>query len=173
MSDWWRQFETDADALERSIERQRQAATESGGRPRRQPEPAPGTESPTTSDWWRQFETDADALERSIERQRQAAADTGQPWPPERQPEAGTGPEGMPATELLPTEPTKGQHDPDMRISNAIGSAEDAARRFSAEQADRDARSQYAARIHRQAEAQPEAHATLAAETPADVEMEL
>ena len=175
MSDWWRQFETDADALERSIARQHQAAVESGQPwpPRPQPEPEPGTESPASSDWWRQFDADADALERSIERQRQAAADTGQPWPPERQPEAGTGPEGMPATEQLHTEPSKGQDDPDVRITNAIASVEDAARRFTAEQADRDARSQYAARISRQAEAEPEAHATPAAEAPADVEMEL
>ena len=175
MSDWWRQFETDAEALERSIARQHQAAAESGQPwpPRPQPEPEPGTESPASSDWWHQFEADADALERSIERQRQAAADTGQPWPPERQPQAGTGPEGMPATEQLHTEPAKGHDDPDVRISDAIASVEDAARRFTAEQADRDARSQYAARISRQAEAQPEAHATPAAEAPADAEMEL
>ena len=112
-------------------------------------------------------------MERSIERQRQAAIDTGQPWPPERQPKAGTGPEGMPATEQLHTEPDNGQDDPDVRISNATASVEDAARRFAAEQADRDARSQYAARISRQAEAEPEAHATPAAEAPVDVEMEL
>jgi hypothetical protein len=174
MPDWWRQFETDADALERSIERQRQATVESGQPwpPRPQPEPEPGTESPASSDWWQQLDADADALERSIERQRQAA-DTGQPWPPERQPEAGTGPEGMPATEQLHTEPAKGQDDPDVRISNTIASVEDAARRFTAEQAGRDARSQYAARISRQTEAQPEAHATLTAEAPADAEMEL
>ena len=63
MSDWWRQFETDADALERSIERQHQAAIESGQPwpPRPQPEPEPGTESPASPDWWRQFETDAAA----------------------------------------------------------------------------------------------------------------
>jgi hypothetical protein len=171
MSDGWRQFDTDADALERSIEHQRQAATEAGQPwpPRPQPEPEPGTESAASPDWWHQFEADADALERSIERQRQAAADTGQPWPPERHPEAGTGPEGGPATRQLRTEPA----DPDVRLSNAIAGVEDAARRFSAEQADRDARSQYAARISRPAEAQPEAGATLDAETPADVEMEL
>jgi hypothetical protein len=124
------------------------------------------------SEWWRQFETDADALERSIERQRQAAANTGQPWPPDRQPEAGTGAEDV-AAEQLRIEPATGQHDPNVGISNVIASAEEAARRFSAEQADRDARSQYAARISRQAEAQPEAHATPAAEAPADAEMEL
>jgi AAA domain len=149
------------------------AAAELHRRGHTQPQPEqqaqPGTEPQTMSDWWRQFETDADALERSIERQRQAAADTGQPWPPERQPEAGTDPEGGLATEQLRTEPA----DPDVRISNAIAGVEDAARRFSAEQADRDARSQYAARISRQAEAQPEAYATPDAEAAADVEMEL
>ena len=50
---------------------------------------------------------------------------------------------------------------------------EEAARDFREEQATQQARSEYAARINRQAEAWPEAHATLVAEAPADAEMEL
>jgi hypothetical protein len=79
----------------------------------------------------------------------------------------------MSAAEQLRMEPAKGQGSPDVRITNAITSVEDAARRFSAEQADRHTRSEYAARINRQAEAQPEAQATPNAEAPAGAEMEL
>jgi hypothetical protein len=50
---------------------------------------------------------------------------------------------------------------------------EDAAQHFGGEQAGQQARTDYALRISRQAEAQPEAHATLAAQAPADAEMEL
>ena len=112
------------------------------------------------------------AVERSIEREHQAAIDAGQPWPPARQPDrptAGTTPE----TELSATEPAAEHDNPAARITEAITDVEQAARQYADEQASRQALSDYAARISRQAEAQPEAHAALTAEAPADAEIEL
>ena len=48
---------------------------------------APGPQSTVT--WWREFQADADAVDRAIERERQATVSRCQPWPPQRQPEAG------------------------------------------------------------------------------------
>jgi hypothetical protein len=97
---------------------------------------------------------------------------TGRPRPPGGQPQAEVSPETAPETEPPRTEAATGD-DPDAHINEAITEAEQTARRFADEQASRQARSGYAARIGRQAEAQPEAHAASVAEAPADVEMEL
>jgi len=120
-------------------------------------------ESQTTSQWWRQFEADADALERSIERQHLAAIDADQPWPPERHPRAAGQTETTPVNERALTEPAADHDETAARITTAITSVEDAARRISAEQADRHARSEYAARLSREAQAQPEAAAEVRA----------
>jgi hypothetical protein len=92
---------------------------------------------------------------------------------PERQPRATARPGTAPEIEPLHTEPGTEHDDPAARITEAITGATEAARHFAKEQASRQARSEYTTRICRQAEAQPEAHATPAAEAPADVEMEL
>ena len=76
-------------------------------------------------------------------------------------------------TEPPRTEPATGHDDPAARITEAISDMEEMARHFREEQATQQTRNGYAARISQQAAAQPEAHATLAAEAPADVEMEL
>lgn len=111
------------------------------------------------------------AVERSVEREHQAAIDAGQPWPPAHQPDADHG--TTPRTELSGTEPAAEQDIPAARVTDAITDAEQAARQYADEQASRQALSDYAARITRQAEAQPEAHAALTAEAPADAEIEL
>jgi hypothetical protein len=100
------------------------------------------------------------------------AAGPGQPRLPERGPQAADSRETAPETEPPRTEAATGD-DPDAHITEAITEAEEAARRFADEQASRQARSGYAARISRQAEAQPEAHAAPVAKASADVEMEL
>ena len=136
-----------------------------------QTRPQPATEPQTTLEWLRQFEADMAAVERSIEREHQAAIDAGQPWPPARQPQAGAG-----TTEPMPdVEPNRLRNTttPAARITEAITDVEQAARQYADEQASRQALSDYAARISRQAEAQPEAHAVLTAETSADAEIEL
>jgi hypothetical protein len=113
------------------------------------------------------------AVERSIESQHQAAINAGQPWPPERQPQAATDPETVPETEAPRPGLAKGNDDVNARITGAVTDIEHAAREFREDQATRLARTGYAARISRQAEAQPEVQATPAAKAPADFEMEL
>ena len=80
-------------------------------------------------------------------------------------------------TQRLDTEPATEHDDPDARISKAITEVEDAAQRIGAEQADRHARGQYAARLAREAQAQPEAmaepHADMAARAPVEAEIEM
>ena len=145
--------------------------TEGPASPQTRPEPA--SEPQTTLEWLRQFEADMAAVERSIEREHQAAIDAGQPWPPARQPHADAGPGTKPETELPGTGTSHGTRHPAARITEAITDVEQAARQYADEQASRQARSDYAARISREAEAQPEAHAALTAEIPADAEIEL
>ena len=70
------------------------------------------------------------------------------------------------------------EHDhPDAQISKAVAEVEDAVQRIGAEQADRHARGQYAARLAREAQAQPEAtaepHADMAAHAPVEAEIEM
>ena len=102
----------------------------------------------------------------------QAAIDAGRPWLPGHQPRAETEPETTPETKPLRTEPAAGHDNPAAPITDAIGDMKEATQRFAEEQASRQARSEYAARISRQAEAQPEAHATPAAEAPsAEIEL--
>jgi conjugative relaxase-like TrwC/TraI family protein len=134
-------------------------------------EPAP--EPQTTMEWLRQFEADMAAVERSVEREHQAAIDAGQPWPPARQPHVHASPETTPDTGQPGTEPAAEHDNPGARITEAITEVHQAARQYAEEEASRQALSDYAARISREAEAEPEAHATLTAETPADAEIEL
>jgi hypothetical protein len=89
----------------------------------------------------------------------QDADSASRPQPPGRQPQAEDSPETVPETQPPRTEATAGDHDSGARISKAITDLEDAVQRSGAEQAGRRARSEYAARIARQAEAQPEAMA--------------
>jgi hypothetical protein len=166
---WLRELDEDLQAVERSLTRQRRAAAEAEQPwpPRPQSEPEPGTETHTTAEWWRQFEADAAAVERSIEAQRQAAIDTGQPWPPEHQPDAAVGAETAPDTGPQRTEPAT-RNDQDARITEAIGNAGEAARRIGEEQASRQTRSEYAARVIREAQAQPEASAEACTSLPSE-----
>ena len=145
---------------------------ETGGLASSQVTSVSASEPETTLKWLRQFDADLAAVERSIERERHAAIDAGQPWPPARQPHADTGPGTEPETVLSDTEPTA-EYTPGARSSEAIADVKQAARQYAAEQASRQVRSDYAARISKEAEAQPEAHAALMAEIPADAEIEL
>jgi hypothetical protein len=138
-----------------------------------QTRPELAAEPQTTLEWLREFEADVAAVERSIEREHQAAIDAGQPWPPARQPRADVGPGTEPGTEMSDTGPAAEHDIPAARSTEAVTDLEQAAREYADEQASREARSDYAARISREAEVQAEAHATLTAETPADAEIEL
>ena len=163
---WFRELDEDLQAVDRAITRRRQAALDAGQPwpPHPQPEPEPGAETHTTAEWWRQFEADAAAVERSIQAQHQAAIDTGQPWPPEHQQAAA---ETAPETEPQRAEPAT-RDDPDARVTEAINDLGEVARRISEEQATRQVRSEYAARVIREAQAQPEVSAEARTSLPSE-----
>ena len=101
--DWWRQFEADAEAADRAIAAQQQAALDAGlpwppvratgAEPEDEAEPEPG--------WWEVFEQQAEAADRAIAAQQQAALDAGEPWPP-RRPGLEPSPEAEPARKREP-----------------------------------------------------------------------
>jgi hypothetical protein len=169
---------------------------------RRGQEPATGgaTGPQSVAAWWRQFEADVGARDRAIEREHQAAVHDGQPWPPQRQPEAGheepdaaapgresqlaytlpgipeaqtnPEPEGS-ELEFLDTEAAGlGSADDGRatRLDVLQGRADEAARRIDAQQAELNASSEHTARLERGAQAEPEADRQ--AETPYDMDME-
>ena len=95
--DWWREFEADAEAADRAIAAQQQAALDAGlpWPPERAPEAEAEDEAEPEPGWWEVFEQQAEAAERAIAAQHQAALDAGEPWPPRR-----PGPEPSPEAEL-------------------------------------------------------------------------
>jgi hypothetical protein len=139
---------------------------------RRQPEA--GGELQTMVKWWRRLEADLAAVDRAIEREHQAAIAAGKPWLPERMPQPG--PEHVPEPESgpRPDPQADGQPGPDdqaARLNGLLAQATQAARRFAAENADRQARTEYAARLEREAYEEPE-H-TVQAEGSYEAEIEL
>ena len=139
-----------------------------------QPQPEAEGEPQTMVEWWRQLETDVAAVDRAIEREHQAAIAAGKPWPPERTPRPE--PEPVPEPESSPrSEPeADGQSGPDdqaARLDQLVGRAAEAAQRFAAENAGREARAEYAARLEREAYAEPEHAAQAEASYEADIEL--
>jgi hypothetical protein len=107
--------------------------------------PEPGSEPPTMARWWQQFEADLTATERALERQRQAAIAAGDLWPPRPLYESQASPDTGSQSESQTT-----------RLDELLSQAADAARRLATNHADRGARAEYAARIEREAHAEPE-----------------
>ena len=127
----------------------RELAQQTAGQ--RQPEPEEGPQ--TMVDWWRQLEANLAALDRAIKREHQAAIAAGEPWPPEVEP--ASEPENSPGAD----QEADGQSSPDdqaARLDRLLGQATEAAQRFTAEEATRKARAEYAARLVREAHAEPE-----------------
>ena len=154
MATWWREFQADADAMDRAIEREHQAAFSSSQPwpPQRQPEA-------------RHEEPDAAVPGREP----QLA------YSPAGTPEAQTVSEPE-ASELETSGPEAAGPGPAddgraARLDELQACADEAARRIDAQRAQLDASSEYTTRIQREAEAQPEADRQ--AETPYDMEMEL
>jgi hypothetical protein len=170
---------------------------------RRGQEPAagevPGPQSMTA--WWRDFQADADAMDCAIQREHQAAVHDGQPWPPQRQPEAGheqpgaaaPGREPQLAYSLAGIPEAQTVSEPEVseletpgpeaagpgpandgraaRLDELQACVDEAARRIDAQRAELDASSEHTARMEREAQAGPEAGRQ--AETPYEMEMEL
>jgi hypothetical protein len=151
-------------------------------------------------EWWRQLETDLAAADRAIEREHRAVIVAGQPWPPRRTAQAGTThaeaatviarlqrdgylPEPNPDPEARTSEPAAvntaalaPRHEPGdrpTRLDALQACADEAAHRIAADNAAREARTQYAARLEREAHAQAEPAAQRQAEASDGIEIEL
>lgn len=138
-----------------------------------QRQPEAGREPQTTVQWWQQLEADLAGVDRAIEREYQAAVTAGKPWPPERTPQLPSEPAREPENSPGP-DPEAGQAGPDdrtARLDELLAQATSAAGRFTQEKADREDRAQYAARLERQAHAEPER--TLQTEASYETEIEL
>ena len=147
--------------------------------PEEEPQVRSDNEPQTTARWWSQFEADLQAAERAIARQRQAATDVGEPWPPQRiaepnpssasEPNAGPTPKASPEDEPAPAKP--GQGNRTARLDQLLARADQAVQRIAAQHAERQASSEYAARM--ELEAQTQAEAGQQAETRDEAELEL
>jgi len=154
MAAWWREFQADADAMDRAIEHEHEAAVHGG-----QPWP-PGRKPEAGHE-----EPDAVALGRQPQ--------LGYPLP--AIPEAQTDPEPE-ACELETFHPEAVEPGPAddghaARLDELQARADGAARRIDAQRAELDASSEHTARIEREAQAEPEADRQ--AEAPYEMDMEL
>ena len=154
MAAWWREFQADADAVDRVIEREHQAAVYNGQPwpPERKPEA--GHDGPHAA---------APGHDPQLEETRPPTAGAqADPEPDASEPET-------PAREA--TEPVLVDDGRAARLDELQARADEATRRIGAQRAELDASSEHTARIQREAQAEPEAGRQ--AETPHDMEMEL
>ena len=124
--------------------------------------------------WWRQLESDLAGVDRAIEREHQAAIAAGKPWPPERTPQPEPEPVREPENSPGSDPEAYGQSGPDdqtARLDELLAQATEAARRFTKDKADREGRAEYAARLEREAHAEPER--TLQTQASYEAEIEL
>ena len=129
--------------------------------------------------WWREWEADVQAVKRATARQHQAAIDARQLWPPQRTPEPDplsapepdrgptpkTSPEGEPVPEQL------AQDERAARLDELLAWADQAAQRITAQQAERQACSEYAAWIEREAQAEAQTEQQAGARDGAEIEL--
>ena len=161
-----------------------------------QPEENP----PTSAEWWRQFKADLDAMKRAIEREHQTVIASGHSWPPQHTaqaksthpeavaitarmqcsgyvPQPGPDPEvSAPAPAAPDTQARAPHYEPDDRsgyLDAVQARADEAAHRIAVDNAAREVRAQYTARLERQAEVQDEPAAERRAEVCDGFEIEL
>ena len=148
----------------------RELAQQTAGQRQAEPEDGPQT----MVHWARQLESNLAAVDRAIKREHQAAIAAGEPWPPERnpQPEAEplSEPENSPGTDQE-ADDQSGPDDQAARLDRLLGQATEAAQRFTAEEATRKARAEYAARLEREAHAEPEHIVRAQASYEAEIEL--
>ena len=165
-----------------------------------QRQPQTKKEPGTMVGWWRQLEVDLAAVDLAVEREHQAAVAAGQPWPPQRTAQAKTTHGEAAAViarlqrggyllepNLDPEAPTSEpavadtgalapQHEPcgpSARLDALQARADEAVFRIATGNAAREARTQYMARLEREAHAQAEPAAERQAEASDEMEIEL
>jgi hypothetical protein len=134
--------------------------------PDQEPQAQLADQPQTTTGWWREFEADIQAVERAIARQHRAAIAAGEPWPPQRAPHGAP----QPDTPSM-TSPDHVPDDRAARLDELLARTEQAAQRLAAREADREAGSEYAARIEREAQTGLEAHQQAQARDEAELEL--
>jgi hypothetical protein len=154
MVDWWREFQTDADAMDRAIEREHQAAVSDGQPWPQERKPEAGHEEP-----------DAAAPRREPQLEQSRPGITGS----QTDHEPDTSEPETPAAEA--TEPGLADDGRAARLDELQVRADEAARRIDARRAELDASSEHAERIQRETQAEPEA--SRRTEMPYDMEIEL
>lgn len=154
MAAWWREFQADADAMDRAIEHEHEAAVHGG-----QPWP-PGRKPEAGHE-----EPDAVALGRQPQ--------LGYPLPAIPEAQTDLEPEACELETFHPeaAEPGPADDGHAARLDELQARADEAARRIDAQRAELDASSEHTARIEREAQAEPEADRQ--AEAPYEMDMEL
>ena len=174
----------------------RELAQQPAGQRQAEPEDEPQT----VAEWWRRLEADRAAVDRAIEREHQAAITVGQPWPPQRTAQTETthaeaaavierlqrdgyllepnpdpaAPTSEPAA--ANTAPLAPQHEPgdqSARLDALQARVDEAVHRIAADDTAQEARTQYTARLEREAHAQAEPAAERQAEASDGIEIEL
>ena len=151
-AEWWRKFQADADAMDRAIEREHQAANGQPLRPERKPEA--GYEGPHAA---------VPGRDRQLEQSRPGAV-AAQADP---EPDASE----LEITAAEATEPELPENGRAGRLDELQDRAAAAARRIDAQRAELDASSEHIARMEREAQTGPEAGRQ--AETSYEMDMEL
>ena len=125
-------------------------------------------------DWWRQLEANLAAVDRAVKREHQAAIAADEPWPPERNPQPEVDPASESENSPGADQEADGQSGPDnqaARLDRLLGQTTEAAQRFTAEEPIRKARAEYAARLEREAHAEPEHIVRAQASYEAEIEL--
>jgi hypothetical protein len=119
----------------------------------------PDREPQTMVQWWRQLEAGLAAVDRAIEHEHKAAIAAGKAWPAQRHPQPE--PEPTPEPDSSPgagqqADARFGLDDQAARLDRLLSQTAEAAQRLAAENAAREARAGYAARLEREAYAESE-----------------
>jgi TrwC relaxase/AAA domain len=154
-----------------SAERQRRGlAQHTAGQQQVEPEREPQT----MVAWWRQLKANLAAMDRAIEHEHQAAIAAGIAWPPERHPQPE--PEPMPEPDSTPgagqaADDRSGPDDQAARLDRLLGQTTQAAQCLTAENATRQARAEYSARLEREAHAESDHIVHAQASYEAEIEL--
>jgi hypothetical protein len=154
MADWWQGFQAEADAVDRAIEREHQAAVDDG-------RPWPPERRREAKYEGRH----AAAPRRDSQLEQSPLGAAG----PQTDPGPDTSEPETPSPEA--TEPGLADDGRAARLDELQARADEVARRIDAQRAELAASSEHAVRIQREAQAEPEADRQV--ETPHDMEMEL
>ncbi len=154
MADWWREFQADADTMDRAIEREHQATVHEAHPWPPERKPKPGHEEPDTA---------APGRESQLERPRPGTPGT------QTEPEPEASKPGSPQPEAA--RPVPADDGRAGRLDELQARADQAARRIDAQRTELDTSSEHTARMEREAHDEPEADRR--AEAPYEMEMEL